>query len=255
MACHAESASWTFTQSPMPTQKFWGKSAELNTSGRVRVHFPSTGDSYSWTIATSFLRNIIAGEKYVEPVGSMTIHHENTGEKAVVMFKANKGMFAGRSEDLTVQAFDADGNPLELTLAGKWTEQLVLQPDNKVIWESGELVDAPHTRYGFTRFAAALNEITPIEEGRIPASDTRFRPDQRMVEEGQLDDAEEEKLRLEEGQRQRRKEMEESGEQWVPRWFVKVREYADEELWKIQTEDGYWEQRAKGDWKGVPELF
>lgn len=255
MACHAESASWTFTQSPMPTQKFWGKSAELNTSGRVRVHFPSTGDSYSWTIATSFLRNIIAGEKYVEPVGSMTIHHENTGEKAVVMFKANKGMFAGRSEDLTVQAFDADGNPLELTLAGKWTEQLVLQPDNRVIWETGELVDAPHTRYGFTRFAAALNEITPIEEGRIPASDTRFRPDQRMVEEGQLDDAEEEKLRLEEGQRQRRKEMEESGEQWVPRWFVKVREYADEELWKIQTEDGYWEQRAKGDWKGVPELF
>lgn len=240
----------------MPTQKFWGKSAELNTSGRVRVHFPTTNDSYSWTIATSFLRNIIAGEKYVEPVGSMTIHHENTGEKATVTFKANKGMFAGRSEEVTIQAFDVDGQPQELSLVGKWTEQLVLQPDNKVFWTAGELVDAPQTRYGFTRFAAALNEITPIEEGRIPASDTRFRPDQRMVEEGKLDDAEEEKLRLEEGQRQRRKEMEESGEQWVPRWFVKVREYADEEVWKIRTgDDGYWEQRAKGEWKGVPELF
>ncbi|KAI5853243.1 Oxysterol-binding protein-domain-containing protein [Morchella snyderi] len=256
MACHAESQLWTFTQCPMPTQKFWGKSAELNTSGRVRIHFPTTGDSYSWTIATSFLRNIIAGEKYVEPVGTMTIHHENTGEKATVTFKANKGMFAGRSEDLTIQAFNVDGEPYPLSLVGKWTEELIMQPDNRVIWSAGELVEASNTRYGFTRFAATLNEITPIEEGHIPITDTRLRPDQRMVEEGKLDEAEEEKVRLEEGQRQRRKEMEDNGEQWQPRWFTKVREYENEEIWKIRTgEDGYWEQRARGEWENVPELF
>lgn len=186
----------------------------------------------------------------------MTIHHENTGEKATVTFKANKGMFAGRSEDLTIQAFNVDGEPYPLSLVGKWTEELIMQPDNKVIWSVGELVEAANTRYGFTRFAATLNEITSIEEGHIPITDTRLRPDQKMVEEGKLDEAEEEKVRLEEGQRQRRKEMEDNGEQWQPRWFTKVREYENEEIWKIRTgEDGYWEQRAKGEWTNVPELF
>ena len=37
MACQAESQNWTFIQSPTPVQKFWGKSAELNTDGRVRI--------------------------------------------------------------------------------------------------------------------------------------------------------------------------------------------------------------------------
>ncbi|KAG0641745.1 Oxysterol-binding protein-domain-containing protein [Tuber brumale] len=258
MACQAESQNWTFTQSPMPTQKFWGKSAELNTSGRVRIHFPSTGDSFSWTIATSFLRNIIAGEKYVEPVGSMTIHHENTGEKAIVTFKANKGMFAGRSEEVTIQAFDSSGNPYPLSLSGKWTEKLMLEGGSspKKFWEVKELVENAQTRYGFTKFAAALNEITPIEQGKIPTTDTRHRPDQRMVEEGRLDEAEAVKMKLEEAQRVRRKEMEDGGETWQPRWFVKVREYADEEIWKIKTgKEGYWEQRSKGEWKGVPVIF
>jgi hypothetical protein len=242
----------------MPTQKFWGKSAELNTAGRVRIHFPSTGDSFSWTIATSFLRNIIAGEKYVEPVGSMTIHQENTGEKATVTFKANKGMFAGRSEDVTVQVFDSSGNPYPLSLTGKWTEQLTLEGGDtpRKLWTTKELVENAPTRYGFTKFAAALNEITSVEDGKIPISDTRHRPDQRMVEEGKLDEAEAMKMKLEEAQRMRRNEMEERAESWQPRWFVKVREYADEEVWKIKTgKEGYWETRSKGEWKGVPSIF
>src|SRR5262249_9583060 len=37
LAMQADSAAWTFAQSPAPTQKFWGKSAEITTEGRVRV--------------------------------------------------------------------------------------------------------------------------------------------------------------------------------------------------------------------------
>jgi len=262
MACHADSAKWTFSQSPQPTQKFWGKSAELITSGRVRIYFPSTNDRYSYTVATSFLRNIIAGEKYVEPTGSMHIHNETTGEKAVVTFKQNKGMFSGRSEEVSVQAFDGNGDVYPTSLVGKWTEHLLLVDDagnqQSEIWRVGPTVDGAPSRYGFTRFAAQLNEITSIEKGLLPPTDSRLRPDQRMVEDGQLDDAEEVKLRLEEAQRGRRKEMEESGENWVPKWFRKVREYADEEVWRIVDEgeeQDYWRVREKGTWAEGGGLF
>ncbi|KAF2020916.1 hypothetical protein BU24DRAFT_429832 [Aaosphaeria arxii CBS 175.79] len=264
MACQAESQHWTFIQSPTPVQKFWGKSAELNTDGRVRVFFHASGEHYSWTIATSFLRNVIAGEKYIEPVGTMTIMCENTGAKAVCTFKAG-GMFAGRSEDVSVQVFDETGSILPMGLVGKWTTSLDLtsngQPAGKTVWTAGSLVDKPAQHFGFTSYAAALNQITAIEQGHIPPTDTRLRPDQRAYEDGDNDRAEALKAKLEERQRARRKVMEDHGQEWSPRWFAKVSEedaiaLGGEEVWRLKGgKEGYWECREEGRWEGVTEVF
>ncbi|EWC48848.1 hypothetical protein DRE_00153 [Drechslerella stenobrocha 248] len=252
MAAQADSANWTFTQSPMPTQKFWGKSAEINTSGRVRITLHKSGDNYSWAPTTTFLRNIIAGEKYVEPVGTTTIYHENSGERAQITFKA-KGMFSGRSEEVSVQVFDKDGKPKPFSLHGKWTGSLVVFDEHesmvKQLWQTGELVPDAAKKYGFTEFAAQLNEITEVEHGKMAGTDTRLRPDQRLCEDGMLDEAETVKLELEEKQRQRRRVADEEGKPHQSKWFVKVRETADEEVWGMKSgKDGYWARRKKAEW-------
>ena len=36
------------------------------------------------------------------------------------------------------------------------------------------------------RFAIELNETLPNEKNKLPCTDTRFRPDQRLLEEGQV---------------------------------------------------------------------
>ncbi|KAF2812066.1 oxysterol binding protein 1 [Mytilinidion resinicola] len=260
MACQAESANWTFLQSPMPVQKFWGKSAELNTEGCARVFFHNSNEHYSWSQATSFLRNVIAGEKYVEPVGTMTIENENSGAKAVCTFKAG-GMFAGRSEEVTVQVFDASGELLPLGLTGKWTTELNLtnngQGIGRTLWSVGSLVENPTQHYGFTTFAASLNQVTEIEKGKLPVTDSRLRPDQRAAEEGDLDRAEALKARLEERQRARRRVMEEHGEVWTPRWFAPI-EGAEvgEEVWRLKSgKEGYWEERARREFTDVTDVF
>ncbi|KAF3058000.1 Oxysterol-binding protein like protein C23H4.01c [Daldinia childiae] len=263
VAMHADAAAWSLTQSPAPSQKFWGKSAELTTEGRVRVALrlpDGTDELYSWNIATMFLRNVVMGEKYVEPVGTMTVCNDSTGAKANIEFKT-KGMFGGRSEDVEVQFCDADGSQIGTGLAGNWTSSLRLveggKTTNKEIWKAGQLVpNAPNT-YGLPEFSATLNEITPVEEGRLPPTDTRLRPDQRLAEQGKLDDAEEWKVTLEEAQRARRRDLETKGEEYKPRWFVKVPEAPDgEELWKLKLgKEGYWEERAKGEWKGIERIF
>ena len=264
MACQAEAKEWTFIQSPTPVQKFWGKSAELNTDGRVRVFLHSSNQHYSWSIATSYLRNVIAGEKYIEPTGTMTIISETTGAKAVCTFKAG-GMFTGRSEDVSVQVFDNTGSVLPTGATGKWTTDLQFtsngQPTGKSIWKAGSLVDKPEKHYGFTSFAAALNQITPIEDKQIPPTDSRLRPDQRAWEDGDLDKAEALKARLEERQRARRRVMEEHGDEWKPRWFTKIgaeeaATLGDEEVWRLKGgKDGYWEAREAGKWEGVVDVF
>lgn len=258
MACQAESLAnggWSYTQSPQPTQKFWGKSVEVNNEGRARVVLHASGEHYSWSQATCFLRNVIAGEKYVEPVQTMTVQSETTGMRAVATFKSG-GMFSGRSEEVTVQLFhsSAPETALPLGLAGKWTESLKRTDTGATVWTVGALVpDAPKV-YGLTSFAAALNEITEVEDSHLPPTDSRLRPDQQALEAGDSDKAEGLKARLEERQRARRKLLETHGQSYKPQFFEKVAE-SDEEVWVLKQAGGYWEKRAAGDWSGVPEVF
>lgn len=258
MACQAESLAnggWSYAQSPQPTQKFWGKSVEVNNEGRARVVLHDSGEHFSWSQATCFLRNVIAGEKYVEPVQTMTVQSETTGMRAVASFKSG-GMFSGRSEEVAVQLFNSSSpeTAMPLGLAGKWTESLKRTDTGATVWTVGSLVpDAPKV-YGFTSFAAALNEITEVEDHHLPPTDSRLRPDQQALEAGDSDKAEGLKARLEERQRARRKLLETHGQTYKPQFFEKVAE-SDEEVWLLKQAGGYWEKRAAGDWSGVQAVF
>lgn len=259
LAMQADAAAWSLAQSPAPTQKFWGKSAELTTEGRVRValRLPDGSDElYSWNVATVFLRNVVIGEKYVEPVGTMHVTNDSTGAKATIEFRS-KGMFGGRGEEVHVECVEPDGTPAGVSLAGAWTSCLKMLPAGEEIWRIGQLVDNAACTYGLTTFAASLNEITSLEQGQLPLTDCRLRPDQRLVEAGKLEEAEAWKVKLEEGQRRRRRAMDEAGEEHRVRWFVKVATAQDgDEVWRLKGgKEGYWEERAKGSWKGVPVIF
>ena len=240
LAMQAEAAGWSFTQAPAPAQKFWGKSAEITTEGKVRVALRLEGggdEFYSWNLAAMFLRNVVVGEKYVEPVGNMPVVNDSTGAKAVVEFRS-KGMFGGRGEEVQIETFDGSGTHTGESLSGTWTSSLKGSAGSckgKEIWRAGPLADKAPQAYGFTAFAASLNEVTKVEDGKLPPTDSRLRPDQRLAEEGKIDDAEDWKVKLEEAQRERRREMEAAGDVHRPRWFVKVKEGLEgDEVWKLK---------------------
>jgi len=262
MAWQADSLSnsWSLSQSPRPVQKFWGKSVEFNTEGKwrlvLRLHGSDSEERYSWTQAPAFLRNVLAGEKYVEPVQTMTITNETTGHKAVASFKA-AGMFSGRSEDVSIAFYEPNSqSPLPLSLTGKWTSGLTRSDTGATVWEPGPLVADAAKVYGFPVFSAGLNELTAVEEGRIPPTDSRLRPDQRAFEEGLVDKAEAVKAKLEERQRGRRKVLESHGREYRARFFEQVDGSEEEKVWRLKSgRGGYWERRERGDWSGIEEVF
>lgn len=248
MAIQAESTNWILYYSPNPHQQFWGKSAEINNRGVARLtHLPSR-EVFEWEQPTTFLRNIIAGEKYVEPVGSLVVI-SSTGSKAVIEYKSGS-MFSGRSEDLRAVLHDSKGTIMKgYGLEGKWTQSIDLVTPNdgrKKVWETGKLVNNYTKRFGFTEFAASLNEITPIEKSKMAPTDSRLRPDQRVYEDGNVDIAEDMKLNLEEMQRQRRKELEDAKKTYTPKFFELD---TNEGVWKLKTgEQNYWRRRRAGNW-------
>lgn len=103
---------------------------------------------------------------------------------------------------------------------------IVLTPSSRLIWHrcfptttDDELTLRPQY-YFFTPFAMSLNEpIIPSETSLLlPPTDCRFRQDIRYLENGELDNAANEKHRLEEQQRAEAKKRE--GE-FQPLWFKK----------------------------------
>jgi hypothetical protein len=71
-----------------------------------------------------------------------------------------------------------------------------------------------------------LNEWTEEDQKTrppLPPTDSRFRPDIRKMEEGDVDLAGQEKNRLEEKQRAARQAMEKRREEWQPRLFILIK--------------------------------
>jgi hypothetical protein len=223
------------------------------------------------------MRNIIAGEKYVEPVGEIIVWNHTTGEKAIVEFKAAKGMWAGRAEEVVITTYSKDG-AVEVRAEGKWTDSIKLVPTGEVLWKVGPLVEREDKFCGFPVFSAQLSEMTAIEDGFLPATDSRLRPDRKLHELGDMNEAEEVKVRLEEEQRARRRD----GKEPLVRWFEKVTmeteglgrpnknpvshdaggigsdsdEGGEEEVWRIKEgKQGYWSRREEGRWDGVVKLW
>jgi oxysterol-binding protein-related protein 3/6/7 len=122
-----------------------------------------------------------------------------------------------------------------------------------VLWRSTPFPANHAENFGFTQFAIELNELTPDLVNLLPATDTRYRPDQRLYEQGRIEEAEVEKVRLEHKQRETRKELESRGDSWTPRFFTLL-DCPDAESGKMWTFCGtYWESR--GAFQNTPDLF
>lgn len=243
MAYHAEGKGWKADGWSSVKNKFWGKSLELIPEGTLRVEFDD-GDAFTIEKPSSFMRNLLAGNKYLEHVGELTVTNEETGQKAVIEFKEGNmwGSSASRNQVIG-SVFDEDGSKVT-ALKGKWSDNLAIQKDSEnyqQLWEANDMPDNAEKYYGFTYFAMSLNEITKDIEGKLPPTDTRLRPDQRAFEEGDVDKAEEYKQKLESQQRERRK----SNKNNKPRWFHEVK--GEKPEWQYGSEDGltYFKTRAK----------
>ncbi|EEB05348.1 sterol binding ankyrin repeat protein [Schizosaccharomyces japonicus yFS275] len=259
VASHAESPNWVWNHSPKPVQKFWGKSMELNTLGPVTIKL-ACGSTFKFVKPSCFLKNVAIGEKYVEPYDHLIITDLTTLDKAKIQFKSG-GLFSGRNEDFVAHVTRKNGTTDSRFMKGKWTSHVSIcsstdKSYEKRIWSVGKLVNKPESHCGMTVFASQLNEITKIEEGMLPPTDTRLRPDQRYRENNILDKAEPLKLELEQKQRERRKAMEKNQEQWQPKWFKQVSdEHHEGPVWQLTQPDDYWQSRMKHSWGRCPKLW
>ncbi|KAH9621255.1 hypothetical protein KSS87_010068 [Heliosperma pusillum] len=209
IACHCEGRGWKFWADSNIKSRFWGQSIQLDPVGLLTLEFDD-GEIFQWSKIHGFVEDV-------------------TGNKVGTVF--------GKWDD-SIYFNKGDGT--------KKLRDLNSSADTSLVWR--RVKPTPNlTRYNLTNFAITLNELTPGLEEKLPPTDSRLRPDQRHLENGEYDQANTEKLRLERRQRMSRK-LQEDG--WKPKWFEKEGEEGT-----YNYKGGYWEAREQGNWNGCPNIF
>ncbi|XP_051797889.1 oxysterol-binding protein-related protein 7-like [Acanthochromis polyacanthus] len=243
-ACHAESENFTFWQDQRWKNKFWGKSVEIISSGQVNVSLPNYGDHYEWNKAVTCIHNVLSQQRWLEHYGEVVIRNTKSDVCTCKITFVKSRYWSSDNSKNEVQGVVLDrAGEVVHRFGGLWHEGIFCDtlPTPKCIWKPNVQPDDHADFYGFSRYARELNELTPDLKDVLPPTDTRFRPDQRLLEEGKVTEADKRKDEVEEKQRERRKELAKRGEEHIPRFFRKALDEAGREVWLYNGT--YWKLR------------
>uniref|UniRef100_A0A5F8GHA2 Oxysterol-binding protein n=1 Tax=Monodelphis domestica TaxID=13616 RepID=A0A5F8GHA2_MONDO len=273
---------WTLWQEITISSKFRGKYLSIMPLGAIHLEFQASGNHYIWRKSTSTVHNIIVGKLWIDQTGDIEIINHKTKDKCLLKFTPYSYFSKDYTRKVTGVVTDSK-EKAHYVLSGSWDEKMecskIVQSSHsspstegkqkmvyqtlpaRLLWKKYPLPENAENMYFFSSLALILNEP---EEGVAP-TDSRWRPDQRLMENGQWDEANSEKQRLEEKQRAIRRKRIEAGAQespeegkdidpHVPLWFEKKLDpYTGEEAYVYKG--NYWEAKEKQDWSMCPDIF
>uniref|UniRef100_A0A8C5FFF9 Oxysterol-binding protein n=1 Tax=Gadus morhua TaxID=8049 RepID=A0A8C5FFF9_GADMO len=239
-ACHADSENFSFWQDQRWKYKFWGKSAEII----------SSGGHYEWNkVVLTCIHNVLSPQRWLEHYGDVVIKNTQSDVCTCKITFVKSRYWSSDSSKNEVQGVVLDrAGEVVHRFGGLWHEGIFCDtfPTPQCIWKPNDHVKF----YGFSQYARELNELTPDLEGLLPPTDSRYRPDQRLLEEGDVAAVDVRKDEVEEKQRERRKELVKQGEEHMPRFFRRTVDEAGREVW---IHNGtYWNLRSKPGFANTP---
>ncbi|XP_076007782.1 oxysterol-binding protein-related protein 7 [Genypterus blacodes] len=254
-ACHAHSQNFSFWQDQRWKNKFWGKSLEILPTGMVNVTLPRYGDHYEWNKVVTCIHNVLSQQRYLEHYGEVTIRNLSNDVCTCKITFVKSRYWGSDTNKNEVQGavLDQSGSVIH-RFGGLWHEGIFCDtlPTPKCIWKPNPQPKDHLLYYGFSTFAMEMNELTPDLEPLLPPTDSRLRPDQRMLEEGRVDDGDRTKDTIEETQRDRRKELAKRGEEHVPQFFRKDKDTCGRDVWV--TNGTYWKLRENPGFANTENL-
>uniref|UniRef100_A0A3B4AIT4 Oxysterol-binding protein n=1 Tax=Periophthalmus magnuspinnatus TaxID=409849 RepID=A0A3B4AIT4_9GOBI len=268
---------WTLRQEITVASKFRGKYLSIMPLGTIHAIFEKGQSHYTWKKVTTTVHNIIVGKLWIDQSGEIDVVNHTTGDRCHLKFAPYSYFSRDVARKVTGVVMDKDGKA-HYVLSGTWDEKMelsrVMQSSRggengaegkqktvyqtlkaREIWRRNPLPEGAETMYYFTSLALTLNEM---EDGVAP-TDSRRRPDQRLMEDGRWDEANAEKQRLEEKQRSARREREREAvnaphDNYNALWFDRCNDPINGEPVHIYK-GGYWESKERGSWEGCPDIF
>jgi hypothetical protein len=267
LSTYAEGPGWTLYQEFTMTSKFRGQYLSITPLGYSHLIFKNTGNHFTWKKVTTLVNNIIVGKLWIDNVGEMDILNHTTKDVCKLKYFPYSYFSKDVPRKVTGVVTDVNGQA-RWVLTGTWTEKIEGGPvestsgrhahshhmetrNMKLLWQRKMPPSYLENMYNFTQLAIELNE----DEPGVAPTDSRRRPDQRLMEEGRWDEANQEKLRVEEKQRQARRAREADGhDTYQSKWFKKQHDSLTDSEMHIYTNE-YWDCKQKQDWSRCDDIF
>ncbi|XP_057178505.1 oxysterol-binding protein 2 isoform X2 [Triplophysa rosa] len=270
---------WSLWQEITIASKFRGKYLSIMPLGAIHLEFHASGNHYVWRKVTSTVHNIIVGKLWIDQARDIDIVNHRTKETCQLKFSPYSYFSREVPRKVTGVVMDSDGQA-HYILSGTWDDKMesakIVQSSTrnsssegkqktvyqtrppKLLWKKYPLPENAENMYSFSSLALTLNE----EEEGVCVTDSRLRPDQRLMEAGRWDEANAEKQRLEEKQRATRRRREASMaiddgrefEGYKPMWFHKRMDETTGDLTFVYK-GGYWEAKERQNWNECPDIF
>ncbi|KAM6972754.1 oxysterol-binding protein 1 [Aplochiton taeniatus] len=276
---------WTLRQEIALASKFRGKYLSIMPQGSIQCIFEKSNNHYSWKKVTITVHNIIVGKLWIDQSGEIDVVNHKTGDRCHLKFSPYSYFSRDVARKVTGVVTDKEGKA-HYVLSGTWDEKMefsrVMQSSKggemgsegkqktvyqtlkaKELWRKNPLPEGAESMYYFSSLALTLNEP---EDGVAP-TDSRNRPDQRLMEAGRWDEANAEKQRLEEKQRLVRREREREAaktanppeeaahqDNYKALWFEKIDDPVSGETMHVYK-GGYWEAKDQGNWDMCPDIY
>ncbi len=205
-----------------------------------------------------YMKGIIYGTPHYDIVGKVKIEdlkNPNSWVEIEFIEEGKKGFNFG-----DVQGRIVKDNQTKYILQGNWLSGLSIYSESKElikeIWKisNDKFITNKDSinNYLLSEYSYDLNNLPDSLKKVIPITDSRLRPDQRELENGNIEDAEQLKLKLEEEQRVRAKLYEVEKKIYNPNYFKLVTN--NEGSFYIPS-NSYWEDRLNGSFDHLVKIF
>ena len=249
-AIHCDHAEYSFYAHSKVSTSFKGTYLKVKPVGKFNVKLHKYDEVYTWEKPYTNVNNIIVGKINVDHHGKVIINNPKTGHSVELVLK-KRGWFSKEVHSVTGYVKDADGNA-KVQIEGHWSQSIKIMNldtnEDFIAYSVPPPLPEYEYSYFFSEFAMQLNLPHDLLPSLAP-TDSRRRPDQRALENADLELASNEKHRVEEKQRAARKLREEKGEEWKPVWFH-LNEDGD---WVYKG--GFWQAKQYDDFERCPDIF
>jgi len=247
-ACYAEGNGYKFYTNSNAKSKFNLLSASLDiiAVGKVFVNFSNFNETISYSKPKAIVKNLIHGKMKLECGGSFIVNNDSNGDICEVQI-----LQEGKIDGLIKNVY---GEVLAQIEGDIYSHMNIIMNDSQseVVWKS--YMNEDEANYYFTDFAINLNNLNQDMKNKLPPTDSRFRPDQRALEEQDYDLAIKEKERLEIKQRNFIKNMKSNNVSYKPMYFKESYDNDTGEVIYIYNRD-YWKDRLDQNYTHFPDIF
>ncbi|TNV78916.1 hypothetical protein FGO68_gene10452 [Halteria grandinella] len=225
-------------------------------------------ETFEWFPPSLGLHGLMMGRPYIDVDGSGWLRDQaKPMEKYAHVRYHSRGWTQGTYFKVEAEVYQ--GKEIVYKLEGKWSESITLkdmrgndESPPEVVWRKRPYPENWQHQYGMTHHNIQLNYLPKFLAPFLPPTDTRFRPDQRALENGDFALATKEKARLEEKQRATRKQKEKDGIKHVPKYFVESvfqscdPNFKDNGIPQYRYNREYFEKdRVTCDWSRLEDIF